>query len=367
MQRLAAIPLALSLVLAGCGERDRSAEIHEDEGGPPTASPQPAKPEAPEPELAKPIDPRIAALADRVDPLRYTADLTFVAAERPPGSPHWQAVQDRCATSFEAAGFTVERQVSELGGTNVVGTLLGSEPALPAIVVGAHYDHIPGCAGADDNGSGVAALLELARVLGRPETAWPRTLVLACWDEEELGLFGSKAWLDAALAKGMKIDLYFNFDAMGYADHAPRSQRLPEGVELIFKKQLAALEANEYRADFIAVLADERASAVAERVVAHAERIDLPTALLAIPDVMKNEPALSDLRRSDHASFWAHDIPAVFLSDTAEFRTDTYHCQGRPDTADTVDIAFACSVVRACAGAIAEQLSRRQSSQDNAG
>lgn len=353
--RLARISLA-SMLLAGCGTEPKSAEPTHD---PPATQPEPTKPaleptaEAPKVEAP---DPAVVALVDRVDPKRYAADLEFVAAERPPGSPHWQAVQDRCATSLSEAGFTVERHVSELGGTNVIGTLLGSSPELPAIVVGAHYDHIPGCAGADDNGSGVAAVLELARVLGKPEPAWPRTLVIACWDNEELGLYGSQAWVDDAIAKGTKISLYFNFDAMGYADHTPKSQKLPEGVDLLFSKQLAALAANDYRADFIAVLADESASAIAQRVVAHAERIELPAAILAIPAAMKNEPLLADLRRSDHASFWAHDIPAVFLSDTAEFRTDTYHCVGRPDTADTIDVAFATSVVRASAGALAEAL-----------
>jgi hypothetical protein len=364
MQALARVHVVVSIALslAGCGERGQPAKASSNDGAPAESELGPPKPEpAPEPEPSKSavaIEPAAVAMAERVDPRRYAADLTFVAAERPPGSPHWQAVQDRCAAGLAEAGFTVERHVSEAGGTNVIGTLIGARPELPAIVVGAHYDHIPGCAGADDNGSGVAAVLELARVLGKPEPAWSRTLMIACWDEEELGLLGSRAWVDEAVGKGTKIDLYFNFDAMGYADHTPHSQRLPEGLELIFKTELAALEAREYRADFIVVLADERASAVAERVVAHAERIELPATMLAIPDAMKNEPLLSDLRRSDHASFWAHDIPAVFLSDTAEFRTDTYHCQGRPDTADTVDLEFASAVVRACAGTLSEILSR---------
>ncbi|MFV8751940.1 M28 family metallopeptidase [Nannocystaceae bacterium ST9] len=355
MSRFVGFPIVLSLVL-GC-ERSDSAQTRDT---PAPSAPEPATPAEPEPATAEPepIDPTIAALVDRVDAKRYAADLEFVSAERPPGSPHWQAVQDRCAAGFAEAGFTVERHVSALGGTNVIGTRVGSAPELPAIVVGAHYDHIPGCAGADDNGSGVAAVLELARVLGKSEPAWTRTLMIACWDQEELGLLGSRAWADDAFAKGAKIDLYVNFDAMGYADHTPKSQRLPEGIDLLFKKQLAALAANDYRADFIAVLADERASAIAERFVVHAGRIELPATMLAIPDAIKNEPALADLRRSDHASFWAHDVPAVFLSDTAEFRTDTYHCQGRPDTADTVDVEFASKVVRASAGALAELLRR---------
>lgn len=353
MSTRVSVSLALLVSLAACGGQPSS------EVAKATPAPEPApapKPTVTEPEPA--IDPKVIALVDRVDAARYRADLEFVAAERPPGSSHWQAVQDRCAKVLAEAGFTVERFTANPGGTNVIGTRLGSAPELPAIVVGAHYDHIPECAGADDNGSGVAALLELARVLGPAEHAWQRTLVLACWDEEELGLLGSKAWADAQVAAGREFALYVNFDAMGYADPTPRSQRLPPGVDLLFKKELAELEARDYRGDFIAVLADTNAGASAERALAHARRIELPALMLAIPDVMKNESALADLRRSDHASFWAHDVPAIFFSDTAEFRTNTYHCQGRPDTADTVDVAFASKVVRASAGMLAEQLAR---------
>lgn len=346
----ASLSLLLLVTLVGCGKDAPRSEVEQ-------ATPAPAPTAAHTSEPAPPPpDPAALAIADRVDPERYRADLEFVSLERPPGSPHWQAVQDRCASVLSEAGFTVERFTASPGGTNVIGTRLGSAPELPAIVVGAHYDHIEGCAGADDNGSGTAALLELARVLGPAEHAWKRSLVMACWDEEELGLLGSKAWADAQIAAGKRFGLYVNFDAMGYADATPRSQSLPPGVDVLFAKQLAELEARDYRADFIALLADQAAAPIAERALAHARRIELPAIMLAIPSAMKNEPALADIRRSDHASFWAHDVPAVFFSDTAEFRTNTYHCRGRPDTADTVDVAFAAKVVRASAGMLAEQL-----------
>lgn len=347
------VSLVLLVTLAGCGKDEPPSEVAKATPAPKPA-PAPTPTPAHEPEL--PPDPAAIVLADRVELERYRSDLEFIAATRSPGSPHWQLVQDRCAAVLGEAGFTVERFAANPGGTNVIGTRLGSAPELPAIVVGAHYDHIEDCAGADDNASGTAALLELARVLGPAEHAWQRTLIMACWDEEELGLLGSKAWVDAQIAAGKRFELYVNFDAMGYADSTPRSQTLPPGVDLLFAKQLAELEARDYRADFIALLADERAAPSAARALAHARRIELPALMLAIPSAMKNEPALADIRRSDHASFWTHDVPALFFSDTAEFRTNTYHCKGRPDTADTVDVAFATKVVRASAGMLAELL-----------
>src|SRR5690606_27860869 len=180
---------------------------------------------------------------------------------------------------------------------SVTGRKAGRDPELPAIVVGAHYDHIDDCPGADDNASGTAALLAVARTLGPHE--WSRTLYIACWDEEETGLHGSRHWADQVVAEGQKIELYFNFDAIGYADATPNSQKLPPGSELLFAKQLADLKARDYRADFIAILADDGAAEPCQRYLAHATRLELPTALLEIPGSLKNDALLSELRRSD--------------------------------------------------------------------
>ncbi len=316
----------------------------------------PPEPAPSEPAPSEPAPPGAAAnaIADEVDATRYADDVRLVAAARPPGSAHWQVVQDRCFAVLEGAGFTVVRFEVEGAGVSVIGRKDGHEPELPGIVVGAHYDHIEDCAGADDNASGTAAVFELARVLGAH--AWERSLTIACWDEEESGLHGSRAWADAAVADGREFALYLNFDAMAYASSEPNSQKLPPGIELLFAKQVEMLREREFRADFIAILADASASESAARLVAHANRLELPSAVLEVPQALKNEPALKDLRRSDHASFWRHDIPAVFLSDTANFRTDTYHCMGRPDTVDTLDLGFATKVVRTAAGALAELL-----------
>lgn len=300
------------------------------------------------------VDALATRLADELDRAAFEADLRFIAADRPPGSPHWQAVQDRCAEVLENAGFIVTRVAGEGVGTSVVGRKDGRDHELSAVVVGAHYDHIEDCPGADDNASGSAAALALARTLGPHE--WSRTLYVACWDEEENGLHGSRHWVDQIVADGRSLALYLNFDAIAYADSRPNTQKLPPGSELLFRKQIGELEAREYRADFIAVLADDRAREPGQRYLAHAARLELPTALLEIPGSLKNDALLSELRRSDHASFWKHDIPALFLSDTANFRTDTYHCTTRPDTVETLDLEFALRVTRAAAGMLAELL-----------
>jgi hypothetical protein len=319
-------------------------------------APAPVAEPEPEPEVkpAPVASEAAAAIADEVDAARYAADLRLIAAPRPPGSEHWQVVQDRCLAGFEAAGFAATRFEVDGAGVSVVGRKDGNNPSLPELVIGAHYDHIPDCPGADDNASGTAAVLELARVLGAHD--WDRSITVACWDEEETGLHGSRAWVDAAIADSREIALYINFDAIAYADSTPNSQRLPPGVDVMFAKQIASVAAREFRADFIAVLADDRAHEAVALIHAHAVRVALPDLLVEIPAGLTNEPMLEDLRRSDHANFWRHDVPSVFFSDTADFRADTYHCEGRPDTFETINLEFATKVVRAAAGAIAELL-----------
>src|SRR5690348_15617006 len=93
--------------------------------------------------------------ADLVERDRYEADLSVIAGTRSPGTPHWQEVQDLCADRFASLGFEVERHAYATG-VNVIGTLPGTTLPAERIVVSSHYDSVPNCEGADDNGTGVA-------------------------------------------------------------------------------------------------------------------------------------------------------------------------------------------------------------------
>jgi hypothetical protein len=290
-------------------------------------------------------------LAACADAARYDADMAFVAAPRSPGIAHWQAVQDRCATVFAAAGFTVERHAYATG-VNVIGVLPGLGAGAEQVIVSAHYDSVRDCPGADDNGSGTAAVLEAARVLGR--TSYDKTLVVACWDEEERGLIGSRAWVERAVARGEKVAVAFVFEMLGFTSSEPGSQVLPAGFELLFPDQIAAVEANGRRGDFIAVVGDELARAAMARVKAHATTAGLPTVVLELAAGLKTNALIGDLRRSDHAPFWFADYPAMMLTDTANFRNPHYHCLGGEDTVATLDLGFALKSVRAVIGAAAD-------------
>lgn len=292
----------------------------------------------------------LMACAERA---RYVTDLTFIADVRPPGSPHWQEVQDLCATRLTDLGYTVERQMYATG-VNVIGVKRGTTTPDEQVLISAHYDHIAGCPGADDNGSGMAGLLEEARVLAmRPHA---RTLVVACWDEEERGLIGSAAYAQRARAQNDTIVAAFVNETMGYASSEPNTQQTPRGLELLFRTQVNHIHANMDRGDFLTVVLDPASHAAGGYLATYARAVGLPIELLEVQMALLEDPALSDLRRSDHASFWHVQYPGAMLTDTANFRNPHYHCFNGADTVDTLDHDFATKIVRATIGAAARTL-----------
>jgi hypothetical protein len=294
-----------------------------------------------------------AELAACVDRELYLADLEFIAQPREPGSPHWQAVQDLCFDRFTAYGFQTER-VNYGTGINVIGRKLGSEMPEQQIVVAAHYDHIPGCNGADDNATGTAATLEAARVLGMRD--YPRTLVVACWDEEEIGLVGSYAFASAAASASEQIVMNYNYEMIGYFDDAEGAQSVPAGIDLIFPVQYAELESWGFTGDWIGLIVDEGGLPHAQAMAAHAEALGLKYLVLNLPNELKNSPLAADLRRSDHAAFWGFDYPAMMITDTSEFRYANYHCGAGEDAVELLDHDFARNVIAASVGGAAESL-----------
>ncbi len=288
---------------------------------------------------------------------RYATELQGLATTpREVDTAQWQAAQDRCASELERLGFRVERH--DYGtGINVIGVLPGVEKPDEHVIVAAHYDSVIGCGGADDNASGVAGALEAARVLSTQRYA--RTLVVACWDEEEQGLIGSTAYARRAKARETKIVANYTLEMIGYASDEPHSQRLPAGLDLVFPTQARQIADNEFRGDFITVVGDDINPAAPAAMEAHGTAVGLPVVRLELVEGFRGAPEFGDLRRSDHAPFWDLGYPGIMVTDTSEFRNPNYHCAWAPDAVDDIDIAFASKVVQAVVGSAAEQLEVR--------
>ncbi len=304
------------------------------------------------PPPASPCPPRTPeAAAACVDAATYRADLELLAVERPPGSPGHAAAREHCRTVLMDLGFDVE--MHDYGtGINVVGTKPGTVGPRTVVISG-HYDSTVGCTGADDNATGTAGALAVARTLAA--ATWAQNLVVACWDEEEGGMVGSQAWANRAAAREEPVDVGVSLEMIGYRDDARGSQTLPRGFGLVFPGAVARIRSTGSRGDFIGLVSDPGAKGWARAFVKHAPeslraiRVDVPRSLLL-------SDALRDLSRSDHAAFWAAGYPGVMVTDTANFRYGGYHCRDGEDTLDRLDTNFAVDVVRATAAATAARL-----------
>lgn len=296
------------------------------------------------------------AIAACVDEARLRADVNFVAKARVPGSAHWQAVQDLCAQRFAEYGFEVERHRYATG-VNVIGERRGTGKPDEQVIISAHYDHIADCPGADDNATGVAAVLETARVLKGVELE--RTLRLACWDEEERGLIGALAYAARAKERGDKIIAMTSLEMIGYKSDAPDSQKIPTGFDVLFPQQYAAVAANQFRGDFVSLVGLDTVAALSEAFVQRAKQGGLPSSLITLTRDMATNPLLSDLSRSDHAAFWLQGFPSLLVTDSSNFRYAQYHCRNGDDVPGLLSFAFLTDVTRASVAAHLDLLGLR--------
>lgn len=302
-------------------------------------------------ELASAVDPAALArhLADMPGPRRRPQDASAIAA-----------TVDHLRSSFRDAGWEVREQPCDdphLGpGANVIARLAGSDDrALVAVV--AHHDTVSDSPGADDNGSGLVALIELARLL--PRRRWHATIELAAVDFEESNdpagratFAGSRAYVSGLVRDGAELRGAVVYDLIAYADPTPGSQRVPPGASQLFPQVEAMLEQVGRRGDFLVAIGGgtPAGSAVLGSVLRAAERV--APALRVVPfAVPAGSPMQGDFFRSDHVAFWEAGLPAVMLTDTADFRNPHYH---RPtDRPETLDPVFWSRVVAATIGTIA--------------
>ena len=225
---------------------------------------------------------------------------------------------------------------------NIIATRPGINHPHERVVVLAHYDTVAGSPGADDNASGVAVMLEVARLLAH--LSFERTIhfIGVSLEENEhdskpcSGTRGSRALAAHARENDWHIEGVLVLESVAYAGET-FVQNKPTGLP-VFIPEIG---------DFIAIVGNERSKALIDgftRAVEH-YGIDLPFAELAVPG---NGELLPDSRRSDHASFWDEGFKAIMVTDTTNFRSPHFH---RPtDTLETLNLEFAANVCCACTG-----------------
>ena len=287
----------------------------------------------------------IAARIGQIDEVRLRDELAQLVAigSREAGRPSAAAAVDHLARRLEDAGHQVERRVfgAAAGELNLVVEVPGRDPG-PAVELCAHHDAVPGTPGADDNASGVVAVLEAARVLRG--AARRRAIRLCLFGREESGMLGSRAHAADVAARG-GVDGVFVLEMIGFRTRAPGSQRSPLRVPLVFSPPRVG--------DFIAVVGNFSSRALPDHFVRAARRY-VPG--LPVFPVRWLGGFLRDAARSDHLPYWQKGMRGAMITDTAELRNPHYH---RPsDTPDTLDYPFLCDVTRAVVATVLEMAER---------
>ncbi|MCT7975413.1 M28 family peptidase [Laspinema olomoucense] len=285
--------------------------------------------------------------APAVVPSRLMADLEALAFDR--STPDSRELsREYIRRRLVAAGWTLESQPFAGEGINLIAKKTGRNPDAGSILLGAHYDTVPGSAGASDNGSGVAVLLEVARLLQDRETE--RSLELAFFDLEEIGLHGSFAFasdpnLIADLRGAIVVDM------VGYACYQAGCQAYPSQLPI---------QPPSARGDFVAVIGDTEHLPLLE-VFQMGTAAELPP-VYTLPVPFKGL-LIPDTLRSDHAPFWYHGIGAVLVTDTGNLRSPHYHQPS--DTPLQIDQAFFIGSAQRIADATVTLLESEGSLQTN--
>jgi hypothetical protein len=239
--------------------------------------------------------------------------------------PQLNAAADFIENSFSRAGLRTRRDSYDMHGQvchNIEAEIPGAHSGI--LLIGAHYDSVFGSPGANDNGTGVAATVALARRFAgtKPE----ETLRFVAFVNEEPPYFlsdemGSFIYASRCKARGDKISAMISLETIGYFSDAQHSQTYPSpGLGLFYPKV----------GNFIGFVSNVPSRALLRRVVAlFRKHAKIPSEGAALPAFI---PGVS---WSDQWSFWQHGYPGIMVTDTAPFRYPHYHSSN--DTPDKLD------------------------------
>ena len=274
-------------------------------------------------ELAKNLESHVKTLSDEI-------------GER---SMFWYEALEKAAeyisTELKSYGYEVEYQEYAVEGKaakNIIATKRGPGKENEIIIVGAHYDSCFN-PGADDNASGVAGLLELAKALIEEKTE--RSIKFIAFTNEEPPFFkteemGSRVYAKAARERNENIKAVIILEMIGYYSDRPHSQRYPPFVGLLYP----------HKANFISVVGNFPSGRLVKKLVAGFKKAtSFPIESAVLPGFVPG------VDFSDHWSFWKEGYPAIMVTDTAFYRNAHYH-QGS-DTHEKLNYPSMAEIVTA--------------------
>lgn len=254
-----------------------------------------------------------------------------------------QAAASYIEETLEEVSYKVARHEFVVEGKlvkNIEVEIAGHSLPEEIVVIGAHYDSVPGSPGANDNATGTAAVLELARLLAGRKL--PRTLRLVAFANEELPFFksdqmGSLLYARRSREHGEKIVAMLSVETIGYYSDKKGSQQYPAPFSLFYPDT----------ANFIGFVANlSSRSLVRQGIGSFRRHTAFPSEGIAAPGWV------TGVGWSDHWAFWKEGYKAIMVTDTALFRYGPYHTS--EDTPDKVDYDRTARVVAGIARVVAE-------------
>ncbi|MBE0425526.1 MAG: M20/M25/M40 family metallo-hydrolase [Nitrospirae bacterium] len=248
--------------------------------------------------------------------------------------------------TFRSFELKVENQYLSFHGKtyrNIIATMEGIKINSENILLGAHYDAAWGSPGADDNGSGVAVLLEAANILSKQN--FNKTVQFVAFTLEEPQpqtihfLIGSDHFVKEAKKSKKRYEAVFILESVGYTDKAEGSQVVPIFVRIPVPR----------KGDFLGIIANRRSRHIMDAFYSISREYS-PELKIVTYKVPLSGRIIPETRFSDHASFWNYGYPALMLTDTAMFRNPHYHTHR--DSFETLDFTFIFNVTKAVVSVI---------------
>ena len=273
-------------------------------------------------------DERIPGMTDVISIENLRQHVQALVFDRSPSDKplELERASEYICNEFSKVGLRVWKEPLEWEGNqfhNIVAEKRGTLLPDQIVIVGAHYDTVPGSPGADDNASAVAVLLEMAANIQRVTTR--STVRLIAFTLEEYGYVGSTYYARKVKREGEKIVGMISLEMVGFT---ARQQKYPVTINPKYYPNVG---------DFIGIVGNQRSEALLGKVRQCLKTYvpQLPAEFITVPG---NGEGLEEVRLSDHSPFWDEGYPALLVTDTAFLRNPNYHLPS--DTIETLDFEF---------------------------
>lgn len=248
-------------------------------------------------------------------------------------------IQSYIEEEFGSFGYETQKDSFSFEGRefeNVIASHPGSltqNKEVSRFIIGAHFDAVPGTTGADDNASGVAALLEAARLLAGERAAG--IIDFLAFNLEERGLIGSSHHVATLKKQGVKLAGMISLEMVGFTSREKGSQKMPLVLRPFYPNV----------GNFLALVGDDQSKGLLRKAKPEFQKVSgLAVETLSVPGKGWIFP---ETRLSDHSPFWDAGIPALLVTDTSFFRNPHYHTPA--DRAETLDLEFLAHVTEGIA------------------